>query len=337
VSIDLIENYRVLAPLRLSLAGGGTDVEPFATEFGSRILNFAINLKIELIAAIEETNSKRINLKIISGGKMEKSSDFSKALTRALKKRVPQGFSLDLVIRNPAGPGSGLGTSSALIVACRLFIESAFPSNLRTEQLIQDSFDLERKEMKIEGGFQDFFPAVYGGMNWLIQHPGQSTVSRSSLDLEPKILDLLKTKMYVVDLGIPRNGELIIRDQVKRYQSTLGGTKDSLISQLEIADSMKLAVMEDNVDSLLLLLDQAYVIKKSFTPLITNPKIDLIEQALRKSGGRGIKISGAGGGGHMFCFFPKGIPCNLQSKLPIHTQRVKCDFSQEGWQIERSA
>ena len=324
----------ICVPLRLSLAGGGTDVEPFSSDIGAKILNFAISLNINIVAAVRESRQKSIKLRIMSKEVVEEPTQFQAQLEKALVKRLPSGASLNLKIVNPVGPGSGLGTSSTLIVACRLFIESIFPLNLTEEDIIIDSFKIERKEMMIEGGFQDFFPAVFGGMNWLVQAPGQSKVHGSKIKPPPKIVKLLQN-MYVLELGIPRDGATIIKDQINRYKESFGETRTSLISQLKIAEDVKSAIDHDDPEWLLALIEEGYKIKKKFTPLITNPIIDNVEHLLRRLGARGIKISGAGGGGHMFCFFPGGIPIDVQTQLPTHTKKVECSYTEIGWQIEK--
>jgi galactokinase/mevalonate kinase-like predicted kinase len=83
------------------------------------------------------------------------------------------------------------------------------------------------------------------------------------------------------------------------------------------------------------LIEKGYDLKKGFTPLITNDKTDKVELSLRELGARGIKISGAGGGGHIFCFFPEGIPQNLESHLPAHTKKVNCEYTEMGLKFEK--
>ena len=248
-----------------------------------------------------------------------------------LFRSAPKNTNLDIRLKNPAGSGSGLGASSAMLIACRIGIASLVNHELDGESLIRDTFQIERLEMGIEGGFQDYYPAVYGGLNWIAQEPGTLNRKRARVELKEKVRELIDSKMVCLSLGIKRNGEEIIRDQTLRLVNRDASTRAALLSQLDLATEIKNSIESDDVQGLLEMLEESYLLKKKYTPLMTNSVINCIESTLMDLGARGIKISGAGGGGHMFCFFPGGVPINLQERLPSHTSIIDLRISEKGW------
>jgi D-glycero-alpha-D-manno-heptose-7-phosphate kinase len=105
----------------------------------------------------------------------------------------------------------------------------------------------------------------------------------------------------------------------------------ALKRQLDIVDSLGKAIETEDFDSIVICVDQSYESKKNFSPLITNEVINQTESTLRALGGRGIKVSGAGGGGHMFCFFPEGKPVSLVNAIPNSMKTLDFQFEQRGF------
>lgn len=321
----------VKVPLRLSLAGGGTDVEPFASDFGSNILNFAINIFVEVAISVRPSSAKQVKVKIKSNNQFEPRTHFSNALESSLWKRIPEGLETSIEISNPVGPGSGLGTSSSMISAILTGLDLICNKEVDKERILLDAFTLERSEMGIEGGFQDYYPAMYGGVNWISQQRNGTVRSRETLHLGDNVKSLIESQMFCISLGISRDGEKIIRDQIMRLQTPNSTTKASLMNQLGLATSIRKSIEEDNAELLLDSLEESYRNKKSYTPLITNSTIDEVENLLARVGARGCKVSGAGGGGHLFGFFPEGIPTDLNKSLPKGVKRVYCTIEEMGW------
>lgn len=322
---------RVRAPLRLSLAGGGTDVEPFASISGSKILNFAIDTYAE--ASIESNTSagKGVEVEVFNVNNLEHKSQFTRTLEQAIRRRMPDKSHWRVQITNPVGSGSGLGTSSAMIIAVRIAIQKAMGLEINEELIISDSFSMERFEMGISGGFQDYFPAIHGGFNWIIQEAGRKNRTRAEVLIGENVQMLLQDQMFCLELGIKRKGEEIIKDQVERAKKQTGQTWEALTTQLSLAEKILESIRNDDVSKLLRFLEESYQMKKQYSPLISNETIDQVERSLIDKGAKGLKISGAGGGGHMYCFFPSGIPGNLQEVLPSHTKRAHFKPSWKGW------
>ena len=322
---------RVRAPLRLSLAGGGTDVEPFASMSGSKILNFAIDTFAEASIESNASSRKGVEVEVFNVNNLEHKSPFTRNFEQAIRRRMPDERHWKVQITNPVGSGSGLGTSSAMMVAVRIAIQKIMGLEMIEELIVNDSFSMERVEMGISGGFQDYFPAFHGGFNWIIQKAGSKNRIRKDVLIGKNVQKLLQDQMFCLALGIERKGEDIIKDQVERVRSQKGQTWEALTAQLSLAEKILESIRDDDVSKLLRFLEESYQIKKKYSPLITNGTINRIERSLIEKGAKGLKISGAGGGGHMYCFFPSGVPDNLQEVLPSHTKRAHFKPSWKGW------
>src|SRR5829696_4847064 len=136
--------YRSKAPLRIGLAGGGTDVSPYSDLYGGAILNATISLYAH--ATIEPLEEERI-------------------LLDANDRNESEGFRLSTFVDAPAG--SGLGTSSTLVVA----IIGAFAEMMRLPlgeyDIAHYAYEIERKYLNLAGGRQDQYAATFGGVNFM--------------------------------------------------------------------------------------------------------------------------------------------------------------------------
>jgi D-glycero-alpha-D-manno-heptose-7-phosphate kinase len=184
--------------------------------------------------------------------------------------------------------------------------------------------------MGIAGGFQDYFPSVYGGINWVEQMPKSSEWHHNHLQLHKNLMDLLSTNLVCIELNIKRESEKIINDQIEKSNITNSQTQRALVQQYENALEIKSAGLSGNIDHFLNCIDKSFKLKKDYSPYVTNERILIAEQVLRDLGARGVKLSGAGGGGHMFGFFPEGIPKDIESKLPNFMTRINCNLEKRG-------
>lgn len=306
-----------LAPLRLSLVGGGTDVDPFCTEYGSEILNFAIDTFVRV--DVDEFDTKinnAIKLNILNHeGLPDLQDDFAQKLSSAIAMRVLVNNPIKITIRNPVKAGSGLGTSSVMIIATLYALNESLHLSLSRNDLAEIAFVIERNDMKIVGGFQDFYPALYGGVNMLKKLPGKKDIEVKQLVLSKSFKDTLSHSIFAVELGIKRESKKVLDDQIQRSMIPNSATQLALKEQLALVDQMGNSLLAEDLESVIELVEVSSKLKKQFSPLISNPYVEQVEKNLRALGGRGVKISGAGGGGHIFCFFTDGIPADIESIL----------------------
>ncbi len=327
-------------PLRLSLGGGGTDIEPFAGKEGSTVINFAIDkfLKFSIESGkLYQDNPIEIKIYHVDNNvESKRDSEFIKKLTFVVNSRfaLKLGRELRINIHHPVSQGSGLGSSSAMIAGLLFSIKHQLGLGLELDKLAFEAFSVERRELGIAGGFQDYFPALFGGLNLITQNRGEDFPKTSKVDIPESFSEFVSKSLYCFSLPRRTNGNLIIADQIEKSKNS---NSDSFLAQRELAgytapilQSIKLEQYHETVR----LIDLAYSAKKRLSPLIATNETLEVEKRLRSIGARGIKISGAGGGGHMFCFFMEGVPDDIAEELPIGSLGFPVAISQSGVEFE---
>jgi D-glycero-alpha-D-manno-heptose-7-phosphate kinase len=321
-----------LAPLRLSLVGGGTDVDPFCAEYGSQIINFAIDTFVRVDVEENHTNvNDSIELNVMNNeGKPDVKDSFAQKLGVAIAQRVITNRSIKVTIRNPVKAGSGLGTSSVMIIATLHALNEYLGLSFSRKELVEIAFLIERHDMRIAGGFQDFYPAIYGGVNIIKKPPKKKDIEVNKIVLSDSFKETLSKSIFAVELGIERESNKILADQIRRSMIRNSPTQLALKKQLVLVDRMRASLLFEDLESVIELVEVSSRLKKQFSPLISNPYMESIEKNLRALGGRGVKISGAGGGGHIFCFFTNGIPADIETMLSGTMKRLPVTLEEHG-------
>jgi D-glycero-alpha-D-manno-heptose-7-phosphate kinase len=218
-----------------------------------------------------------------------------------------------------------------MIVATLKALDVVLGTKKQDMDLIALALQIERIEMGVKGGFQDFFPAIFGGLNLINFDQESKEWACSKFSITESFVSILNRSLFAIELGILRESERVIEDQIERSLNADSLTTMALKRQLDIVDSLGKAIDTEDFDSIVICVDHSYESKKNFSPLITNEIINQTESTLRAFGGRGIKVSGAGGGGHMFCFFPEGKPDSLVNAIPNSMKTLDFQFEQRGF------
>jgi D-glycero-alpha-D-manno-heptose-7-phosphate kinase len=301
---------RSKAPLRLSFGGGGTDVSPYPEEKGGAVLSTTID-KYAYCTLVERAddsiNVKSLDYDIVTKyhvndkPKYDGKLDLVKAAIKVLEVR--NGF--DLFLHSDAPPGSGLGTSSALVVAIVGAFKQWLKLPLTDYDIAELAYHIEREEAGIKGGKQDQYAATFGGFNF-IEFLGKTTVV-NPLRIKRNTINELEYRLMLCYTGETRLSAGIIEDQVGSYIQK----KDDVVLALEetkkLATDMKNARLLGKLNKFGLLLHEAWCCKKKFSAKMTAPGIDELYEVARQNGAIGGKLLGAGGGGYLllFCEFDK--------------------------------
>ena len=303
---------RAKAPLRISFAGGGTDVPPFPQEQGGCVLCSTIDhyaygtLRPRQDGQIEIESldlglsvSYSIEDKLTYDGKL----DLAKAAILKLGGNSSQGFTLFL--HSDAPPGSGLGASSSMMVALVGLLKE-FKSLPLTDYEIADlAYVVERQELGIQGGLQDQYAAAFGGFNYIEFLPDHVVVN--PLRLAPDVVNELQYNLLLCYTGQTRLSARIIEDQVSRYQRGETETRQALQQLKQLTVEMKNALLRRQLSRFGDLLHEEWQQKKRMSDRISTPELDELYEIARQEGAIGGKITGAGGGGYMllYCRFDK--------------------------------
>lgn len=304
---------RSRAPLRLGLAGGGSDVSPFSETYGGFVLNATISLYARV--SIQTSDKNVASFRSIDQGEFlqcdlaanelhEGEVNLAKGVFRRFVEQfgpAPCGFDLTTCVDAPAG--SGLGTSSTLVVALVAAFAELFGVGLGEYDVAQLAFEVERRDLKMAGGKQDQYAAAFGGFNFMEFGPGNHVIV-NPLRLRKELIAELESNLVLFYTGRSRVSAKIIEVQSKN----VGGDRpQSLAAMMQLKDQatkMKAAILRGNLDEVGKLLDYGWKLKKSTADEVSNSSIDKMYQAACEAGSIGGKISGAGGGGFMMFYCP---------------------------------
>ena len=305
--------YRSKAPLRIGLAGGGTDVSPFSDLYGGAILNATISLSA--YASIEPLNEKQIIIESLDQ-KQKQSFEWANELpingTLDLLKGVynrifkdyglpVNGFKLSTFMDAPAG--SGLGTSSTLVVA----VIGAFAEMLRLPlgdyDIAHYAYEIERTDLKLAGGKQDQYAATFGGVNFMEFYEGDKVIV-NPLRIKQEYLHELQNNIVLYFTSTSRESASIIKEQQKNVNEKNSTSLDAMHQLKEQARMMKEALLKGRLHEIGVILDFGFKQKRLMAHNISNNSIEDIYNAAKNAGAMGGKISGAGGGGFMIFYCP---------------------------------
>ena len=293
--------FRARAPLRLSFCGGGTDVSPYPEEHGGMVLSATINQYA--YGSLRPRRDSRVTLASLDYDivakydhprrmKFDGNLDLIKAVVRSFK--VKRGA--DLWVHSDAPPGSGLGSSSTLVVALIGVMAEWLKQPLSSYEIAELAYRIERIDMKLAGGKQDQYASAFGGFNFIEFHRDSTLVT--PLRIRTDVLAELEYRLLLCYMGQTRQSAQIIERQVESYREGRTGTVEALHRLKSETLEMKRALLMGDVDGMGELLHQAWENKKQLDHAISNSHVDKLYQLARKEGAIGGKMPGAGGGGY---------------------------------------
>jgi len=334
---------RAKAPLRISFAGGGTDVPPYPGRHGGCVLNATIDSfawgslrprqdgTIRLASAdfdllLEYTTQSEM----LPDGQL----DLVKAVINRSGAKNSAGF--EIFLHSDAPPGSGLGSSSALIVTLVGLIKEFKNMRMTEYEIAESAYRIERHDLAIQGGLQDQYAASFGGFNFMEFYRDHVIVN--PLRVNSEVLNELEHNLLLCYTGQTRRSDRIIEDQTQRLESGNAETMDALAQQKQLAIDMKSALMRHRLDDFGALLHSAWEAKTRISTRVTTPVIEQMYAEARRHGALGGKITGAGGGGFILFY------CQFENKLRVAQALMKMgaipkEFAFEGhglqtWRVQ---
>lgn len=310
--------YRAKAPLRIGLAGGGTDVSPYADMHGGAILNATVSLfataTIEPLAGETITLDSRdlgecITLSVAHRLPVDGKLDLLKGVYNRVVQDFglqPQGFRLTTEVDAPKG--SGMGTSSTVTVAVLGAFAQWLNLPLGEYDVARLAYDIERVDLGMSGGRQDQYAATFGGFNYMEFYADEKVIV-NPLRVRRSYQKELEHNLLLYYTGTSRLSAAIIDQQVEAFAKTRHdqAESDSITAAHALkqqAVRMKEALLTGDLDAIGPLLDFGWQHKKKLAAGISNPLIDQLYTTALRAGASGGKISGAGGGGFMTFYCP---------------------------------
>ena len=324
---------RAKAPLRVSFAGGGTDVPPFPEREGGCVLNATINrYAYGTIATRQDqqicVRSLDFGVSVSFGTSDKPVYDGKLDLVKAAIHRIggPPSIGFDLFLHSDAPPGSGLGASSAMMVALVGLLKEFNNLPLTDYDVADLAYVIERHELGIQGGLQDQYAASFGGINYIEFLADHVVVN--PLKVSADVVNELQYNLLLCYTGKMRLSSHVIQDQVQRYERGEAESLGALREMKALTIEMKNALLRRRLDRFGALLHEEWQHKKRMSPRISSPEIDHLYETARRRGAIGGKITGAGGGGYMllYCHF------NQKQDVAEAMKELGCTIAEIGFE-----
>lgn len=307
-------SIRAQAPLRLGLAGGGTDVSPYCDLFGGAVLNATIDRYAH--CTIEPRNDGRITIEAMDLGVqevLEAGRSLAPAGPLQLHKSVynrivnehngGKPLSFTLTSWSDAPPGSGLGASSTLVVAMVAAFAEWLHLPLGEYDIAHCAYVVERVDLGLAGGKQDQYAAAFGGVN-LIEFYAEDRVIVNPLRVKDWILKELEESLVLYFTGVSRESARIIDEQIQNTRTGSEPSVDAMHAMKADVGRMKEAILFGDIRRFAEILGSSWQAKKKLAHGVSNDNIEKIARCALAAGAVSGKVSGAGGGGYMMFVVP---------------------------------
>ena len=328
---------RSKAPLRIGLAGGGTDVAPYSDIYGGSVLNATINRFV--YCTIESTEDHIIITSIDTREEQEfqltdflepdKKLELHKGVYNRIIKDYNNGipFPHKLITYSDVPPGSGLGSSSTLVVAMIQAYSAWLKLPLDEYDIALLAYVIEREDLNCSGGKQDQYAAAFGGLN-IINFFSSGEVEVKPIEMEKNAYSQLQENLLLFYTGKTRSASDVLRDQKQNLINE--ETKfDSQMQMTKLVEKAKKYLCESDLAGFGKTLDENWQLKKSLSNKISDKDIDDIYSLAKKNGALGGKLLGAGGGGFLLFYCRKANQNTLRKAL-IKLREVRFKFDSNG-------
>ena len=339
---------RARAPLRLGLAGGGTDVSPYCDLYGGLVLNATIDKyaytvleprvdanRVRLVAAVkQESFESEASPQLPLDGQLDLHKGVYNRIVRDFNAGRP--LALTMTTHTDAPPGSGLGSSSTLVVSMvKAFVEW-LNLPLGEYDIARLAYEIERVDVGLSGGRQDQYAATFGGFNFMEFHPGERVVV-NPLRIKNWIISELEASLVLYFGGVSRHSAQIIDEQAANVKRNDPAAVEATHALKTEAIAMKENLLKGDFEGLIQSVRAGWEAKKKLARSISNPEIEETYELAIKAGARAGKISGAGGGGFMMLLVDPVMRMNVERALRQTSGQIfTCHFTKygtEGWKI----
>jgi D-glycero-alpha-D-manno-heptose-7-phosphate kinase len=338
---------RARAPLRLGFAGGGTDVSPFCDRYGGAVLNATINLYATTV--IRRTGDGAVRFHAADRGESLEEAAAPclepvgpLPLHKAVYNRIVREFhggeplAVEVTTYCDAPAGSGLGSSSTLVVSMLQAFAELLDLPLGPYDVARIAHEVERVELQIHGGRQDQYAASFGGFNFMEFYAGNRVIV-NPLRIKSRIVSELETSLVLYYSGVSRDSAQIIEDQIANMEANDSAAMEALQCLREEAFAMKEVLLRGRIREFARILGHSWEAKKKTARSITNPHIERLYRTAMDAGAHAGKVSGAGGGGFlMFIVDPLDRMSVVQALGAEVGSLISCHFVEHGvesWRV----
>lgn len=322
------------APMRVSLAGGGTDLEAYYARYEGVVISTAINKYFYAVATMEESD----DLQVISADYRSLFRhtasdnlvwDGELPLPKAVLLHFGVRRGLNLFTASEVPPGTGLGSSSAATVAMVRALATLMDQPLTKAQVAETAAFVEIEKLKMPIGKQDHYASAFGGLNKITFT--QSGVRVEPICIDPHVRQLLEKRLLLFFTGSSRESTSILQYQRKSTEEHDETVLKSLHKIKEFALQMQACLEKGNLDTFASLLHRSWLEKRHLAPGLSTALVDKCYDLALEHGAQGGKITGAGGGGFLMLYCPEEAQRELTRVLESHgLKRMNFHFDSQG-------
>ncbi len=315
-------------PLRISFAGGGSDLAEFYRKHDAAVLSVTIN-KYVYLASHPHFTPETILLKYRKTEEAKNPREFENVLAGdILAEHGAEGLEIQVLADVPAQ--TGMGSSSSFAVGLHNLMYAYQNKKTNPEELARLACRTEIEHLKEPIGKQDQYAAAYGGMNF-IKFSRSGKVIVEPVNVKPHVLEKLENNLLLFYTGVTRPAKAILEKQkenIKKSEESVA----ALQHMVEMAHHMKTELELGNLETFGKLLHDSWMLKQTLANTISNSEINAHYETAIKNGAAGGKLLGAGGGGFLLFYSEK--PNHARLRHAMRTLReIPFKFSSEGSRV----
>jgi len=329
----------VRTPVRISFAGGGTDLPAYYRQFGGAVLSTAINKHFYTI--LQKRSDGKVQVISSDLRVVETWEDISRMSVKGSELEIPLSVmkelgcavSVSLFLASEIPPGTGLGSSASVCVNVLKTLTTYVGLPMSKYELAERAFYVARDVLGKPVGKQDEYAASFGGINF-IQFNSDESVNVEPLELDSELVGELQSNLMLFFTGAAHHSWTILKEQEHSTNSKSGMALESLHEIRDLADTMKATLKAGNLEEFGLLLNRGWEAKKRVSEKISTSRIDEMYGAARANGAIGGKITGAGGGGFLLLYCPHEKQAAVRAAIAgMGAREMAFEFDFQGAQV----
>jgi D-glycero-alpha-D-manno-heptose-7-phosphate kinase len=310
------QHHEVRAPARIDLAGGTADIWPICLlEPGAVTVNLAIDRYATARARVRDdgafvftSHDKSAESKHADLESVKRETEL--ALHREVALMVAPEGGLELATQSEVPVGSGLGGSSAMLVAVTRAALAAAGRSMDDDTLLRHVIDMEARIIGVPTGHQDYVSAIHGGLSAVRYAPGGPRRDEIPADLEA-----VSRRIVLVYTGAPHDSAMNNWAITKAYLDGDASVRRDMRAIVEAARILRGALLVHDLDAAADAIDADWQARRRLAPGVTTKEIERLGEIARHAGAKAMKVCGAGGGGCVFFWCADGAQAAVAQAL----------------------
>jgi D-glycero-alpha-D-manno-heptose-7-phosphate kinase len=316
-------------PLRISFAGGGSDLSAFYRHAMGAVVSTAINKYIYITVNPKFDHKIRASYSVTE--MVDSVDELQHELIREALRLVALDRGIEITsISDIPSQGTGLGSSSSYTVGLLKALHAHTGQHTGAERLAREACQIEIETCKKPIGKQDQYIAAYGGLQYLEFNPDE-TVFVDPVICSPETKRALQQSLLLLYTGVTRSANDILTEQTRNTEND-SCKRQVLDTMVKLAQELRAALAANDLECFGEIMHQGWLEKKKMATGISNSRIDEWYARARQQGAVGGKISGAGGGGFLLLYAPPERHANILRALP-ELRPVTFRFEPQGSKI----